>query len=137
MLYLTLFASAFVAATLLPFSSEVLLGSLLLTDADVFLLWLSATAGNTLGAIVNWALGKYLLHFQDKAWFPFKEDKLAKAQAAFQRFGQWSLLFTWLPIIGDPLAFLAGTMNVRFPLFVVLVALGKGLRYGVIVFLVG
>jgi membrane protein YqaA with SNARE-associated domain len=96
-------------------------------------LWIAATTGNTLGAVLNWLLGKYLLHFQNRRWFPFKPAKLIKAQAVFNRWGMISLLFAWLPIVGDPLTFLAGTLRCRFIPFLLLVAIGKGLRYWVVI----
>ena len=134
--YLSLFLSAFIAATLLPLGSEVLLGGLALQGHSAWLLWLTATTGNTLGAVVNWFLGLKLLHFQDRRWFPFKPHKLEQAQAWFKKYGAGSLLFAWLPVVGDPLTFVAGLMRVPLWLFVTLVALGKGLRYGVILALV-
>jgi len=133
MIYLSLFISAFIAATLLPFYSEVILGTMLVNGADPLYLWLSATCGNTLGSCVNWLLGRYLLHFQDKKWFPFKPGSLEKAQNSFAKYGIWSLLFAWLPIIGDPITFVAGIMKVRFLPFLILVFIGKGLRYGAVI----
>lgn len=99
---------------------------------DPLNLWLWATAGNTLGAAVNWLLGRYLLHFQERRWFPFKVDTLGRAQTWFQRYGVWSLLFAWLPIGGDALTFIAGVMRVRFPIFFVLTGIGKGARYAIL-----
>ena len=133
--YFVLAATAFLAATILPFYSELVLVPLLLEGKSPTGLWLAATTGNTLGAVVNWWIGKYMLHFEDRRWFPFKRDTLHRAQAWFQRFGVWSLLFAWLPVGGDALTFIAGVMNVRFLLFLVLVAAGKGLRYAVIIYL--
>lgn len=135
MTYLSLFISAFIAATLLPFYSEVILGAMLLNGANPLWLWLSATCGNTLGSCVNWMLGRYLLHFQDKKWFPFKPQSLDKAQIKFKKYGLWSLLFAWLPVIGDPITFVAGMMRVRLLPFVILVFIGKGTRYMIVIVL--
>ena len=129
--YLGLFFVAFLAATLLPAYSEVLFVGLLAAGFDPLALWAWATAGNTLGAAVNWLLGRYLLHYQDRSWFPFKPDSLGLAQGWFQRYGIWSLLFSWAPIVGDTLTFIAGLMGVRFPHFLLLTALGKGARYAI------
>ena len=134
--YLGLFTAAFVAATLLPFYSEAALAALQAAGYDPLALWFCATAGNTLGAAVNWALGRYLLGFQDRRWFPFKPGRLGPAQRWYQRWGVWSLLLAWLPVGGDALTFIAGLMRVRFPLFFVLTALGKGARYVVVLGLV-
>nr|WP_207063611.1 YqaA family protein [Motiliproteus sp. SC1-56] len=127
--YLLLFGSAFLAATLLPFYSEVLLFALLREGGDPAALVAVATLGNTLGSVVNWWLGRYLLHFQNRRWFYFKPEQIEKAQRSFQRYGFWSLLFAWLPVGGDALTLIAGIMRVRLSLFLLLVGLGKGLRY--------
>jgi len=132
--YIGLFVSAFLAATIVPFSSEAVLGALSVAGGwDVLGLWLVASIGNTLGAAVNWALGRWLVHFQEHKWFPFKQDDLEKADKWFQRYGVWSLLLSWVPIIGDPITFAAGFLRVRFSVFIVLVGLAKSARYGVVI----
>ncbi len=131
--YFYLFCSALIAATLFPLSSEALLSTLLYQDYSPLLLWLVATTGNTLGSCINWYVGKWCLHLQDKKWFPISAAQLARAQTRFQKYGLVSLLFAWVPIIGDPLTLLAGVMRVQFWTFLVLVAIGKGLRYGVVI----
>jgi len=127
--YLILFGSAFLAATVLPFYSEVFLYALIRKGEAALPLILTATAGNTLGSLVNWFLGRYLLHYQDRRWFYFKPDKLARMQGWFQHYGLWSLLFAWLPLGGDALTFIAGVMKVRVLPFLLLVGTGKSLRY--------
>nr|WP_067286270.1 YqaA family protein [Marinobacterium profundum] len=132
--YFLLFGGAFAAATILPFYSEVYLAILLSEQpANWALLWLVATAGNTLGAVLNWWLGQYMLHYRERRWFPIKARELERAQSWFQRFGVWSLLFAWLPIGGDALTFIGGIMRVKLAHFVVLVGIGKGLRYLVVI----
>ncbi|WP_323813685.1 YqaA family protein [Cellvibrio sp. NN19] len=133
MAYLSLFFSALIAATLFPLSSEALLATLLYQKYSPILLWIVATSGNTLGSCINWYLGKACLHWRDEKWFPVNANQLAKAQQQFERYGVYSLLFSWLPIIGDPLTFIAGIMRIPFWKFVVLVSLGKGLRYAVVI----
>jgi membrane protein YqaA with SNARE-associated domain len=130
--YLGLFLTSFLAASLLPAYSELMFLGLLTAGYDPLALWAWATAGNTLGACLNWLMGRYLLHFQDRRWFPFKVDKLGRAQQWFQRYGVWSLLMSWAPIGGDALTLIAGIMRVRFDVFVLLTGLGKGLRYAVL-----
>lgn len=134
--YAGLFFTAFLAATLLPFYSEVLFAGLLVEGHDPLALWSWATAGNTLGSAVNWALARYFLHFEDRRWFPFREKNLGRAQAWFQRYGVWSLLMAWAPVGGDALTFVAGLMRVRFGLFLLLVGIGKGARYAVVLWMV-
>lgn len=131
-MYLTLFTVSFLAATLIPAGSEVLLLSLAAQGEPVLWLWLVATSGNLLGSMINYALGRYLLHFQHRRWFPLTPKTLEKSQAWFQRYGLWSLLFSWLPLVGDPLTVVAGVLRVRFYWFVLLVGLGKATRYAVL-----
>ena len=133
--YLLLFGSAFLAATILPFYSEVVLFALLREGGDPVALTITATLGNTLGALVNWVLGRYLLHFQDRRWFYFRRSQIDKAQRWFQRYGFWSLLLAWAPVGGDALTLIAGIMKVRLWLFLLLVGTGKALRYISVVYL--
>ncbi|MCK5168057.1 MAG: DedA family protein [Rhodospirillaceae bacterium] len=132
--YVGLFVSAFLAATIVPFSSEAVLASLTVVGGwDALTLWLVASTANTLGAVVNWALGRWLVHFQDRKWFPFKERDLEKADIWFQRYGVWSLLLSWVPLIGDPITFAAGFLRVRFLVFIILVAIAKSARYAAVI----
>lgn len=133
--YISLFISSFLAASLFPASSEVLLLALLQQGYLPWLLFIVATLGNTLGSCFNWYLGCKLEHYKHQRWFPVSPSALARAQQHFQRFGSWSLLFAWLPIIGDPLTLIAGVLKVRFRLFLVLVCSGKALRYAVLIWL--
>jgi membrane protein YqaA with SNARE-associated domain len=131
---LGLFVSAFLAATLLPLSSELLLLGLLASGEQHSLwLWGMATLGNTLGSLVNWAIGRYLLHYRERPWFPVNPAQLQKYQHWFQRYGRWSLLFAWLPAGGDVLTVIAGIMRVNPWLFLLLVGLGKGARYAILI----
>ena len=132
--YLGLFLSAFLAATILPLSSEAVLAALTAAEgANLFGLWAIASLGNTLGAFVNWLLGRFFLHWQDRRWFPIKPDQLERASRWFQRYGAWSLLFAWLPVVGDPLTLLSGILRVNPWLFLALVATGKAARYAVVI----
>lgn len=133
--YLLLFGSAFLAATILPFYSEVVLYALLRDGGDPVILVVIATLGNTLGAVVNWWLGRFLLHFQDRRWFYFKPEQIERAQRWFQRYGFWSLLLAWAPVVGDALTLIAGIMKVRLWLFLLLVGVGKAVRYISVVYL--
>ncbi|MCA1792272.1 MAG: YqaA family protein [Desulfotignum sp.] len=131
---LGLFGSAFFAATILPFYSEVVLFALLRQGGDPLLLLLVATTGNTLGSLVNWWMGLYLLRFQNRRWFYFSPAQITRAQSWFQRYGYWTLLLAWLPIGGDPLTLVAGIMKIRLGVFLPLVAIGKGLRYVAVIY---
>ncbi len=128
-----LFVTSFLAATVLPMSSEaVLAGVALTTTTDKLLLLAVATVANTLGSILNWSLGRWGAHFRDRPWFPVKPATYDKAADRFRHWGTWSLLLSWIPIIGDPLTLIAGAAGVRFLPFVVLVAIGKAARYAVV-----
>lgn len=135
MAYLSLFLTAFIAATLLPLSSEALLATLIYQKYSPLLLWFVATLGNSLGSCVNWYIGTQILRWQDKKWFPFSAEKILSAEQRFMKYGQWSLLFAWVPVIGDPLTLVAGVMRLQFMRFFLLVLIGKALRYAVIVWL--
>ena len=131
--YLTLFLTALAAATVLPFYSEFLVVGLILDGKPAWPVWFWATLGNTLGSVVNYVLARYLLHFRDRKWFPMREERLGKAQAWFNRYGQASLLLAWAPVGGDALTYIGGLMAVPFRNFLLLVATGKGLRYAFII----
>lgn len=128
--YIGLFISAFVAATVLPMQSEAVLVGLLVADSHpISVLVIVATTGNVLGAVINWYLGRYLLIFREKRWFPSSQHQLERAQNWYRRYGRWSLLGSWLPIVGDPLTVVAGLMREPLISFVVLVTIAKGTRY--------
>lgn len=134
----SLFTLAFLAATILPSLSEIYLITLLDNkDFSQYLLLAVATTGNVLGAVVNWFLGRYLLHFQDRKWFPIKDNQLAKATKLYNKWGVWSLLFSWMPIIGDALTLVAGVFKAKLWIFLVLVTIGKASRYFAVLYAVG
>ena len=138
MIYLSLFFISFLAATVLPFSSELTLAGLISTsNYDILLLLVVASFGNVLGSVFNWGLGFYARNLTIKKWFPFKETQIERSSKWFSKFGKWSLLFAWLPIVGDPLTFVAGLLRVRFLDFIILVAIGKVSRYLIVFYLIG
>jgi membrane protein YqaA with SNARE-associated domain len=137
-IYLSLFFISFLAATILPFSSELTLAGLISTsNYDNLLLLVFASFGNVLGSVFNWGLGFYARNLTTKKWFPFKETQIERSSKWFSKFGKWSLLFAWVPIVGDPLTFVAGLLRVRFLDFIILVAIGKVSRYLIIFYLMG
>lgn len=134
--YLGLFLAAFGAATLLPLQSEAVLVGLLVSDR--YWLWgllAVATLGNVLGSLVNWWLGRGLERFQGRRWFPVSPKHMERARVHYQRYGHWSLLLSWLPVIGDPITLIAGVMREPLGRFLLIVTLAKGARYGVLAML--
>lgn len=132
MIYLGLFVAAFLAATLVPAQSEAVLVSLLIAGYPVWALLLVASAGNILGSVLNWWLGGQVLRFRTHRWFPVSAQALERAQRRYQRYGSWSLLLSWVPIIGDPLTLAAGVMKEPLWRFLLLVTLAKVGRYAVL-----
>lgn len=135
--YSGLFAVAFLAATLLPLQSESALAALLLAGHHpVVTLVAVASVGNTLGSSLNWLLGRYVERFRHRRWFPVSDAALTRAQRWYQRYGRWSLLLSWAPLIGDPLTVAAGVLREPFPRFVLLVAIAKTARYAILALVV-
>ena len=125
-----LFLSAFGAATLLPLQSEaVLVGLLARTQYPVWLLVAVASLGNVLGSCVNWWLGLKVEQYKNKKWFPVSEQKMLQAQGIYQKYGFWSLLLSWVPIIGDPITLIAGLLKENFVRFLLMVSIAKIGRY--------
>jgi membrane protein YqaA with SNARE-associated domain len=125
-----LFASAFLSATLLPGSSEaVLAGVLAAGKSPLAMAVLVATIGNTLGSCVNWGLGRFFAHFRHRPWFPVRPERFAQYSRWYQRWGIWSLLASWMPVIGDPLTVIAGVSRTPLVLFTLVVFIAKGIRY--------
>src|SRR5215203_3746727 len=134
--FVGLFAVAFLAATVFPAQSEILLAGMVLAEHyPAWALVVVASAGNVLGSVVNWLLGRFLAHLENRPWFPISREHIAKAEGCYRRWGKWSLLLSWAPIIGDPLTIVAGVLRERLPVFVVLVTLAKVGRYAVVAWL--
>ncbi len=128
--HLTVVGASFLAATIIPGSSEVVLVAMVLErPAELMTLFLAATVGNTMGSAVNWVLGRWFQRFAGRRWFPVSQSQLERAAIWFNRYGIWSLLLAWLPIVGDALTVIAGALKVNIYAFVVLVAMGKAARY--------
>ena len=133
MTYLYLFTLSFLVATIIPFGSEIYLASLIILNKhNIFLLLVSASLGNILGSVFNWICGYYSSHFTKKKWFPISQKKIDKSSFYFAKYGKWSLLLGWVPFIGDPITFFAGTLKYSFLPFLLLVSIGKIGRYLVV-----
>lgn len=128
-LYLSLFAAAFLAATILPFSSEVALTAALLAGQQHWLALVAvASLGNVLGSLVNWGLGRALAAGASHR-LKIDPQTLQRARNWYGRYGRWSLLLSWVPVIGDPLTVAAGFMREPLWIFTLLVAIAKTGRY--------
>jgi membrane protein YqaA with SNARE-associated domain len=128
MVYFILFSTAFISATLFPLGSEALLIYDITQGHNIYLLLFFATFGNSLGSVVNYFLGlkgeEYLINKK------LLNDKyIIKAKIYFDKYGAWSILFSWLPIIGDPITFVAGILKYDFKKFLILVVVAKFSRY--------
>lgn len=131
-----LFLWSLLAATLVPLSSEAVLAAAHATAmAPTVWLFVFATAGNVGGALINWLLGAWCLRFEHKRWFPVTPVQLHRAQMRFQRWGGGILLFSWIPVIGDPLTFAAGALRYPLARFLIAVSLGKAARYAVVLWI--
>ncbi len=133
MIYLTLFASAFLAATILPFYSEIAVVGAIVAGYPPQAVWLAASVGNTLGAVANAILGRLLPRERVGRLLGLSAEKFSKAETWFQKYGQWSLLMAWMPIGGDALTVIAGVLKTRWVPLVLLVFIGKSIRYAVVI----
>ncbi|WRH63497.1 MAG: YqaA family protein [Fuscovulum sp.] len=124
-----LFLAAFVAATLIPFQSEIIFAGMIVAEPERFgVILLVASVGNVLGSCLNYALGRGLMQLRVMERFRIPEEALRRAEAWFRRWGVWSLLLSWLPL-GDVLTVVAGTLRTPFWLFALLVSIAKTGRY--------
>jgi len=134
--HIGLFIAAFLAATVLPLSSEIVLSALLLSGLSPTTLVSIATTGNVLGSLTNYALGYWGSLVVIKKWLRMPEDDFVRAERRFMKYGMVSLCFAWVPIIGDPLTVMAGILRIRLRWFLILVTAGKLLRYVIISYMV-
>ncbi|PLX78044.1 MAG: hypothetical protein C0614_08935 [Desulfuromonas sp.] len=125
-----MFLLGFLAATLLPLGSEWLLVALLLKGLDPFATVVVATAGNSLGALTNYAIGLWGGPYLFQKVLRISSAELERAEKLYSRYGCWSLLLAWLPIVGDPLCLVGGVLKIGWVHFLLMVTTGKFCRYG-------
>ena len=130
--YAGLFIASFLAATILPLSSELVLSALLVSGLSPTTLVLVATIGNVLGALLNYTLGYWASLGLVKKWLKYTDVEFLRAEQRFKKYGIFSLLFAWVPIIGDPITVVAGVLRIHLAWFLILVTAGKLIRYVVI-----
>ena len=134
--YLALFLLSFLASTLVPLGSEWLLAVLLLNGFDPFMVVPVATVGNSCGALTTYAIGLWGGPFLVQRLLRVSHESQQRAERYFTRYGSWTLLFSWVPILGDPLCLVGGILRTGFWRFLVLVSVGKLIRYLVVAKLV-
>lgn len=134
MAYLTLFLLSLTAATILPLSSEAALLYYVNQEYTLWLLFVSATLGNVLGSLINYSIGKrgieYLISHQK-----ITIDRLEKSEQYFKSYGSYALLLSWVPIIGDPITFVAGVLHYDIRKFIAMVTLAKSARYALLLYI--
>lgn len=131
--YLGLFLISFLAATLLPLGSEAAVVLMALSEFKPEWLFLVATAGNSLGALVNYGVGKWGAAFVFARYIQVEKAVLDRQAQTFSRWGAPILFFAWLPFVGDPLTVAAGALRVNPFLFTFWVVLGKACRYFILI----
>lgn len=124
---LSLFFAAFLAATILPFSSEAAFVVALSNDMPLINAIFFASSGNILAIILNYYLGYFLYEKTHTKVLASKSGK--KAFHLANRYGYWALLLSWLPLIGDPLTLVAGLVRLRFVWFVLIAGSLRISRY--------
>ena len=129
--YITLFAGAFLAATILPFSSEILVTGMLDIKANPIMVGVVATLGNWLGSTTTFGLGWLGKWGWIEKWFKITPDKLEKQQAKVSKYGSFLAFFVWFPLIGDVLALALGFYKVNPPRCILFMLLGKASRFAV------
>ncbi len=127
-----LFLSSFLAATILPFSSEAVLAAMALGPWSTVALWTAASAGNWLGGMSSYGLGRMGDPQRIANWLRTDPDKSERLRSWVDRHGFWAALLTWLPVVGDPLAIALGLGRARPMTVAVLMFMGKALRYAVV-----
>ncbi len=128
MIYLTLFFSALISATLFPMGSEAVLVYDIKQGYNLYLLLLFATVGNVLGSLINYILGLKGEEYLERKGH-LKKEKIEKYKIFFDKYGGYSLLLSWVPIIGDPITFIAGILKYDWKKFLFIVTVAKFGRY--------
>lgn len=124
-----LFVASFLAATVLPFSSEAILLAMAAAGGDVLVLFGVATAGNTLGGLTNYGIGRWLPAERLMRWSGTNAAKAQRWLVMAQRRGAWAALLCWLPVVGDPIALALGLCRVPFTPTALYMVVGKAARY--------
>jgi membrane protein YqaA with SNARE-associated domain len=133
---LALFLSSFLAATVLPFSSTPILIALVLGKANPIVCVINAGIGNTLGGMTCFLLGHAAKWEWIEKYAKVTQSQVLKYQIRIEKWGTVLSLFTWMPLIGDPLAIALGFFRLNWKLVFFYMLVGKTARYAVVVFMV-
>lgn len=131
--YPGLFIVSFSAATLVPLGSEVFVALMAVSGYDPWIIFAVATAGNTLGSITNYYVGKMGATFLLSRYINVDFERRQKAEKIYRKWGAPILALAWIPVVGDPLTVVAGVFNLDVWIFIFWVAIGKSLRYLVVI----
>lgn len=127
--YLGLFIASFLGATIIPFSSELVLSLLIIKGYDFNLSLLVATTGNWLGGLSSYFLGRLGKWSTLEKYFRLKKEKIVKFKTNIDKWGSLLAFFCWLPIIGDPIAVGLGFFRTNYLLVAIWMFIGKLIRY--------
>lgn len=133
--YLGLFLGTLLAATILPFSSEIILTGLLIAGYDPWVCFIVATLGNSLGSVITYFMGRLIPYEKALRKLKIKEERINQSGNFINKYGVWTALFSWVPLIGDALVFLLGANKVNFLKTILLVFIGKAIRFGIVILL--
>lgn len=131
--YMGLFIVSFLAATLIPLGSEIFVVAMTLSGYNPWIIFATATTGNSLGAATNYCVGKYGANFIFSRYVKVNSEKRQNIERMYQKWGSPVLFFSWVPVVGDPLTMVAGGFNLNFYIFTFWVILGKAFRYTLVI----
>ncbi len=127
--YLGLFSGSFLAATILPFSSEILVTGMLLAGASPFYVLITATIGNWLGSLSTYGIGWIGKWKWIEKWFKTSHEKIEAHQTKIAKYGSLLAFLVWVPVIGDVFALALGFYKVGFIKCYIFMLIGKFLRF--------
>lgn len=133
--YISLFITSFLASTILPLGSEGLVALMIIDKFNIYTVVIVASVANFLGACTSYYIGFTGRGFFINKYMRISDEQIQRAEGSFKKYGGLSLLFTWLPGIGDAIAVVGGLLRYRFTQFAVLVFIGKAFRYMLVAYI--
>ncbi|MCL2142532.1 MAG: DedA family protein [Methanimicrococcus sp.] len=132
--YISLFITAFLAASVIPLGPEPLIIAMFKTH-NLYMILLVATVGSYFGSVTTYFFGYFGVQKLFKRWEIISQESFDKALKRFKKYGAWTLLISSVPIIGDAFVFVAGALKYDFKPFSILVFIGKFIRFTLVLFL--